>query len=40
MIKEITNDNIKNKSIFDLEEFNGASELFVDKQENNIVSNV
>ena len=40
MIKDITNDNIKKKTIFDLEEFNGASDLFIDKQENNIVSNV
>lgn len=40
MIKDITNDNIKKKTIFDLDEFNGASDLFVDKQENNIVSNV
>jgi len=40
MINDITNDNNKKKTIFDLEEFNGTSDLFVDKEENNIVSKV
>ena len=39
MIKDINNDN-KKKTIFDLDEFNGNSDIFVNAQENNIVSNV
>ena len=39
MIKDINNDNRK-KTIFDLDEFNGNSDIFIDKEENNIVSNV
>lgn len=40
MIKDITNDTNKKKTLFDLEEFNGNSDIFVDRQENNVVSNV
>ena len=39
MIKDINNDNRK-KTIFDLDEFNGNSDIFINKEENNIVSNV
>lgn len=44
MIKEITNDNSKKRNIFDLDEYNVSSELFVDnnnnQDENSIVSTV
>ena len=39
MIKDINNDN-KKKTIFDLDDFNGNTDIFVNTQENNIVSNV
>lgn len=40
MIKDITNDNNKKKTIFDLDEYDASADLFIDNEQNSIVTTV